>query len=307
MNAADIARALGGHRSGDGHLVRCPVPGHGQGKGDRRPSLLIRDGERRLLAHCFAGCDPRDIIAALRRRGLLDEDPRRSERRVALSVSGPTLPPAPTVPSLAVQRVWRTADPITGSIAERYLTVHRSLCGPFPPSLRFAPEVFHPRLRRRLPALLAAVQDGDRRVVAVQATWLSTDGCKALPDMPRWTFGTIGNGAVRLGAASERLGLAEGVEDALAVSQLSQLSQGAPPELSCWACLGAARMHRVRIPDTVSEIHIFADDDGPGLNAANRTARAHQAAGRRVAVRLPPPGVKDRGELVRPTSKRTAA
>ena len=260
------------------------------------PRSLIRDGDRRLLTHCFAGCDPRDILASLRHRALLDEVPRWPNRGAALPVSGTTPPPAST---LVVRRLWCAAGPITGSVAERYLTVHRGLSGPFPPSLRFAPEVFHPRLRRRLPALLAAVQAPDRGVIAVQATWLSPDGSKALPATPRWTFGMIGEGAVRLGAATEMLGLAEGVEDALAASQLSQLS--------CWACLGAARMHRVRIPDGVSEIHIFADDDVAGRDAASRTTLAHQTAGRRVALRLPPLGLKDWGEVVLCTGRRTAA
>jgi hypothetical protein len=208
----------------------------------------------------------------------------------------------PALPSAMMQRLWCKAGPVAGTVAERYLTAHRGLSGPFPPSLRFAPAIFQPRLRRRLPALLAAVQAPDRRVIAVQATWLLPDGSKALPATPRWTFGMIGDGAVRLGAATGKLGLAEGVEDALAVSQLSRLSQ-----LSCWACLGAARMHRARIPDGVRELHIFADDDEAGRTAAERTARIHRDAGRRVFVRLPPVGFKDWGEVALPAGRRTAA
>ena len=75
--AASIARALGGHRNGDGYLVRCPVSRHGKGRGDRSPSLSIRDGDDCLLVRCFAGCDPRDVLAELRRRGLLDDAQRR--------------------------------------------------------------------------------------------------------------------------------------------------------------------------------------------------------------------------------------
>lgn len=304
MSASDIARALGGHRSGNGYLVRCPVASHGQGRSDRRPSLLIRDGERRLLVHCFAGCDPRDVVAAFRQSGLLAEEPGSPKRGAFRPISWAMPPAAPTA---MVQALWSGAGAIIGTVAERYLTAHRGLSGPFPPSLRFAPRLVHPRLHRRLPALLAAVQAPDRRVIAVQATWLSPDGSKALPATPRWTFGTIGEGAVRLGAASG-LGLAEGLEDALAVSQLSQLSQlSQPSQLACWACLGAARMHRVRIPDGVSELHIFADDDEAGRAAAERTARIQRDAGRRVLVRLPPVGFKDWGEVVRLADRRTAA
>ena len=57
----------------DGYLVPCPVPSHGKGRGDRSPSLRISDGDTRVLVHCFAGCDPRDVLDVLRRRGLLDD------------------------------------------------------------------------------------------------------------------------------------------------------------------------------------------------------------------------------------------
>lgn len=52
MSAAEIAIALGGAvRHGRGWLCRCPVAGHGQGGGDRTPSLSLGDGEAgQLLA-----------------------------------------------------------------------------------------------------------------------------------------------------------------------------------------------------------------------------------------------------------------
>jgi len=80
MSAArDVALALlAGRRPqrlpDGGYLVPCPVPSHGRGRGDRNPSLRIGDGETRLLVHCFGGCDPRDVLDVLRRRGLLDDE-----------------------------------------------------------------------------------------------------------------------------------------------------------------------------------------------------------------------------------------
>ena len=44
MTAAEIATGFGGRRNGAGFLCRCPVPGHGRGRGDRNPSLSLRDG-----------------------------------------------------------------------------------------------------------------------------------------------------------------------------------------------------------------------------------------------------------------------
>jgi hypothetical protein len=71
MTAANIARVLGGKANGDGYLCRCPVPSHGKGRGDHSPSLSVRDGNTALLVRCHAGCDSRDVINELRRRGLL--------------------------------------------------------------------------------------------------------------------------------------------------------------------------------------------------------------------------------------------
>ena len=72
-DAATIAKILGGKPEGGGYLCSCPVKGHGKGRGDLRPSLSVSDGKRALVFHCFAGCKPRDIIAAL---NALAPDPR---------------------------------------------------------------------------------------------------------------------------------------------------------------------------------------------------------------------------------------
>ena len=66
MSAADIAVALGdARREGRGWRCRCPLH---QGR-----SLTLRDGEGGcVLVTCWGGCDRLDVLAELRRRGLLD-------------------------------------------------------------------------------------------------------------------------------------------------------------------------------------------------------------------------------------------
>ena len=74
MNAAQIARGLGGRKSGGGWVARCP------GHDDRNPSLSIRDGsDGTVLVHCHAGCDQRTVIDALKALGAWPE--RSSARR----------------------------------------------------------------------------------------------------------------------------------------------------------------------------------------------------------------------------------
>ena len=65
MTAAEIAQALGGRKISGTWMVCCPV------HDDRTPSLSINSGnDGKVLVHCHAGCDQRDVIAILRRRGL---------------------------------------------------------------------------------------------------------------------------------------------------------------------------------------------------------------------------------------------
>ena len=67
VNAADVSARLRGRVVGRNQfLCRCPVPSHGRRRGDRNPSLSLTNGDDgRLIPHCFAGCDDRDIAEAL--------------------------------------------------------------------------------------------------------------------------------------------------------------------------------------------------------------------------------------------------
>jgi hypothetical protein len=275
-DAATIARSLGGKRNGDGWLVPCPVSGHGQGRGDRNPSLSIHDGDRTLLVRCFAGCDPRDVLDVLRRRGLLSDDCPR----VAPCNSRQELPPPPHDPDPAALAIWVAASAAAGSTAETYL-YSRNITLPVPPSLRCG-SVMH-RDRYLTPAMVAAVQRPDGKIVSVQTTLLTLAGRKAPVAIPRITTGALGVGAVRFGKATDVLGLAEGIETALSAMQLT--------DVPTWACLGAGRMHRIAIPDHVRELHLFGDNDGPGRDAVERTAYANRH--RRVVLRFPPDSCND--------------
>src|SRR5262249_61887234 len=66
MSAAEIALVLGDARR-EGRAWRCRCPLH-NGR-----SLTLRDGDDGcVLVTCWAGCNRRDVLAELRRRGLLD-------------------------------------------------------------------------------------------------------------------------------------------------------------------------------------------------------------------------------------------
>jgi len=75
MQAEQIAKALGNaKRVGKGWLASCPLPGHGQGHGDKNPSLSISDGDDgKPLFKCHSGCDQHELFAAIRDYGLLPD------------------------------------------------------------------------------------------------------------------------------------------------------------------------------------------------------------------------------------------
>lgn len=54
-----LDRLEGVRRNGTGAMARCPA------HDDHTPSLSLKAIEGRVLIHCHAGCDPRDILAAL--------------------------------------------------------------------------------------------------------------------------------------------------------------------------------------------------------------------------------------------------
>jgi putative DNA primase/helicase len=278
-DAATIASALGGKRNGDGFLCRCPVPSHGRRRGDRNPSLSLRDGDSAVLVHCFGGCDRLDVLDALRKRGLIDvrDNPRKPHRTLATAV--------PNNPEPAALAIWRAALSAEGSIVETYLR-SRNVSLDVPPSLRCG-RVMRPDHHPAL-AMIAAVQAPTGGIVAIQTTFLTRAGCKAPIAVPRIAVGALGGGAVRFGKTEEVLGLAEGIETALSAQQLSQVPT--------WACLGASRMHRVAIPDHVRELHLFGDNDDPGRDAVERAAYENRQ--RRVLRRFPPDNFKDWNDFV---------
>jgi hypothetical protein len=235
------------------------------------------------LLHCFAGCEAGEILQALGARGLIDP--------VAAGASADVTPqPAAATPSRAPLRIWGEARAITGTPAEQYLLARGLHIAS--PELRYNSRTPHgPRpLTRFRPALIAAVRDGSG-LVAVHRTFLDQRHRRlaSLPD-PRRGLGRFGAGAVRLGGTAPRLGLAEGIETALSASSLF----GVP----CWATLGTERFGLVAIPEEVTELLLFLDNDAGGRRAE---ALAREAYGGlwTIEVRYPRRAGDDWNDVLR--------
>ena len=194
MNSADIAAALGDARR-EGRAWRCRCPLHG-GR-----SLVIRDGDGgRVLATCWAGCDRLDVLAELRRRGLLggraDYVPR--------IISAPRRDDDARAP-LARSISGATQNDGAGTIARDYLASRGIMLDHWPASLRFHPRCPRPKddagnFVSPLPAMVALVEHVERGPVAVHCTYLRPDGSgKADIEKPKAIFGPVAGGAVRFG------------------------------------------------------------------------------------------------------------
>ncbi len=220
---------------------------------DRVPSLSVTDAAGKVLFHCHGGCEQKAVVSALCKLGL-----------------------------------W----PVKGArTAVRRQPDHRGITLPVPTSLRYAPSILHAPTGLCLPAIIAAVRTSQGAVSAIQRVFVRADGLgKADVAGPKLSLGPLGDGAVRLAAASEVMALCEGWETGLSALQLSGLP--------VWASLGASRMHRVRLPDIVRSVVIFADNDAAGHEAAERTAQVHRDLGRCVEIRLPANGTDFNDELI---------
>ena len=282
MTAEVLTKVLGGRWHGSYGTTRCPA------HKDRTPSLSVRDGDGgKLLTRCHAGCSPEAVWAAFLDRGLVEraEDrPReRRQRRRPQRAGKPSSEPSPNQDySLEIWRASR--DPI-GTVTAAYL-LYRAITIAIPPSIRDHPSLKHSTTGQSLPAMVAAITGSDRKVIAIQRTFLRCDGRgKANISQPKLGLGAMRDGAVRLGPAGPVLGIAEGVETGLSAVKLFGLP--------VWCSLSASRLDRLHLPPESREIHIFADNGAPGHEAAERAAEAYLAQGRRVVVRFPPEHLGD--------------
>jgi hypothetical protein len=284
MTAADIAALLGGAQR-SGAWWRCHCPAHD----DRAPSLSLRDGDRTLIVKCWAGCDPRDVLAELRRRGLIGGN----------AANAPVRPPKPIDHQdregearkiAAARRIWDMATGAPESPVTAYLRVRQITIAP-PASLRYALAL------RRLqgsyaPAMVARVDDVDGQLVAVHRTWLyhAPEGTWCRRD--RASLGPTGGAAVRLAPAAETLLIGEGIETCLAAMQAT-----AQP---AWAALSTSGLVALRLPAIVRAVIILADNDanGAGERAARVAARRWLAEGRRVRVAMPPEPGTDMADVL---------
>ncbi len=252
----DIVAALKG-RWHDSYAM-CVCPAHA----DRTPSLSVRQGERGILVHCFAGCRSEDVLREIgRTRPILNSPP-------------PSYRPEGTAPN--VRRIWDQGTEIRGTLGEVYLRSRRLPVDL--PDLRFHTRCPFGRKPKTIfrPAVLVAVRTG-HQITALQRIKLTPDGTW---HDGKFMLGRPGPGAWAPPFKGTVLAIAEGMEDAASYA----LIRGIP----CWAALGNERLAMIRVPERIRTLNIAEDNDGPGRVAAQIALEAHCMSGLRIIRDAPP-------------------
>jgi len=260
-----LARLDGVRRTGaSSWMARCPA------HPDRNPSLSVSVKEGKLLLHCFAGCPAEAVLNAV---GLSWRDLWEGEAwRPLPSRPRPKPPEGPSPEDRARwEALWEGAKP-HHPLLRRYLTA-RGLSLEPPPALRVT-------FLKGEPVMVARVE-GEGGLLGLHLTTLEPDG-RGRREKKLAKGSRPKGGSIRLFPleAGQPLALAEGVETALAVREVT----GWP----VWATIAAPFMKEVVVPPEVKEILIAADHDQAGLEAAHALARRLIREGRKVRLAVPP-------------------
>jgi hypothetical protein len=189
-------------------------------------------------------------------------------------------PPASRGSPEAARRLWAMGQPMSGTLAERYLA-RRGLTGLGQlDSLRFHPNCFYWREDHALkdppetwPALLAKVTDLNGRLTGLHRTWLdpsTTDKAPVIP--PRKAMGNLLGHGVRIGKPVSVLAAGEGLETMIALHM-------ALPKLPVVAALSANHLATLQLPADLRRLYIAVDADPTGISAADQLAHRAIEAG----------------------------
>lgn len=182
--------------------------------------------------------------------------------------------------------LWRSGRPLSLDDPVSNYLAGRKLPMPETGVLRFVPSAMAPRHCGGgwHPTMIALVHAASGKPATIHRTFLGTNG-KADIEAPRSTMpGEIPPGsAIRLTAPAEVMGIAEGIETALAAQQLF----GVPT----WAAINATMLSKWESPPNTRKVLIFGDNDSKFGGAAAAYTLAHRLAckpGIEVEVHIPP-------------------
>lgn len=266
MTAHDIVQGLGGKNG----IACCPA------HDDNHPSLSVGTGsDGKILIRCHAGCSQENVLDALKRLGLWQEQSNSA-----------TISKKST--SQIAHEIWMRSISMgspQAALARKYLSNRGLHIERFPSSLRFSPSLDYFESGVRVgayPAIICQVVNSEGEPQAIQRIYLAEEGTKAPVKDPKMSLGPIKGNAIHFGEPIEELAVAEGPETALAVFQATAIPT--------WSTISAMGMENLIIPANLKRVHIFVDLDqsGTGQRAAEVLAFKLHKEGKTVFIHLPP-------------------
>lgn len=199
-----------------------------------------------------------------------------------------------------VKSIWTSAQPLLGSIAERYLDATRhiditKLPADIHRSLRFHRRcVFGPGTYQ--PCLIALMRDPlTDQPVGIQRIAL-TDRNGRIEKIERRMLGQAG--VVKLWPAGAQLVVGEGLETVLAAA--TRIPFEGAPLVPAWAALASKKLAALPVIPGVERLIVLVDNDSnqEGQRAADCVARSWREHGRTVQTLIPPTAGMDFNDLV---------
>lgn len=270
----------------------CPVC-----QGTDRYRFDDKDGRGTwICSHCGSG----DGFGLLRKIfGWSFAEAAKQVDRIVGTVPAGAIAPTRTEESkvLALRAAWKSSRPVTkGDPVWRYLNRRIGL-DMVPADLRF-----HPALRYtdeegedlgRYPAMLALLRYPDGNGASIHRTYLTEAGDKApVPKVKKIMAGkSLNTAAVRLSPPGACLGIAEGIETALAASRRFRVP--------VWAATNATLLEAWVPPPGVECVLIAGDNDASytGQSAAFALGRRLVRDGYAVEIQIPEAEGKDWADL----------
>ena len=270
------------------------------------------------------GLSPRDAFAEARAfLGLATDTPEQARKRAEAAAAAAERARADTARREADRRQARkwaeglflsAQERIAGTPVEAYLRsrgIDLAALGRQPRALRFHPactliaEAVDPETgeisqsRRQCPAMVAAICDGQGRIIGAYRTYLERGPDFVWRKIPgpgaKKVLGEVKGGCIRLSSGigprggkgaplnqapqGSRVYIAEGIETALSALILR-------PEARVVAAYSLSNMGAVELPDTVTDVVLIADGDthAQAVASLDKAVAAHAAKGRAVSV-----------------------
>ena len=260
----------------------CPMCGG-------RDRFRFDDRDQRGTYFC-SGCGAGDGVAlAMGITGLSFRDVAAEVERIAGTVRPSAAKPERSNEDklAALRRAYRESKPIErGDEACRYLAGRGLALYDLPESIRLHPGMAYRddgEVLGTFPAMLAIVTSPMGEAVSIHRTYLQ-DGRKAPMSAPKKLMQglPLSGAAIRLTPVSRTVGIAEGVETALAAAELF--------EVPTWSCISTSGIESFEPPAGVDHVIVFADNDEnfAGQAAAYRAAHRLTLKGYEVEVIVPP-------------------